>query len=126
MLDMRKPYILNINDRKKEINFHNGDGLPSIAIKAKVGNWDDEKGLHLFYYDIGCERGHVLPGKVVKDLPNGIVFDAKNPKWRFTLTELTYDEFNKRIRPTLDEHLSQYLNDLDDVYVWYRKQAGIT
>jgi hypothetical protein len=126
MLDMRKPYVINIKDREKKLNFDNGEGLPSIAIKARVGRWEEEKGLHLFFYDIGCERGHVIQGKIAKDMKNGIVFDAKNPKWRFTLTELTYDEFNERIRPTLDEHLAQYLNDLDDVYVWYRKLANMT
>ena len=89
MLDMRKPYILSIKDSTHLLNFNEDPrNLPSIAIKAHIGNWDEEKALHLFYYDIGCERGHVLPGKVVRDMKNGIVFDAKNPKWRFTLTEL--------------------------------------
>lgn len=121
MLDMRKPYILTLHDRDNKLKFNNEFGIPTIAIKVRVGSCDDDKRIHLFYYDIGSERGHLLPGNIVKELENGIVFDADEPKWRFTLTELTYDDFNRRIRPTLDERLSAMLNDLDDVYVWYRK-----
>lgn len=63
MLDMRKPYLLSIKDRTHELNFFEDPrSLPSIAIKAKVDTWGVEKGLNLFCYDVGCERGHVLPG----------------------------------------------------------------
>ena len=130
MLDRRKPYVIDIEDRTKALNMRdNPRDVPSIAIKSSVGMWDDGDGkekLSLFYYDIGAERGHVLPGKVVKDLPNGIVFYVPHLKWQFTLTELTMEQFETRIRPTLPEVISAMLNDLDDVYVWYRQKVGIT
>ena len=129
MLDRRKPYVIDIEDRTKALNMRdNGVDVPAIAIKCSVEIWDNGDGkekLSLFYYDIGCERGHILQGKVLKDLKNGIVFHAKELNWVFTLTELTMEQFEARIRPTLPQEVSEMLNDLDDVYVWYRQQVGI-
>ena len=129
MLDYRKPYVIDIEDRRKELNMRDDErNVPSIAIGSSIEKWDDGDGKEkpsLFYYDIGCERGHKLQGKIMKDLPNGIVFYVPRLKWQFTLTELTMEQFEKRIRPLLDENVSAMLNDLDDVYTWYRQMVGI-
>ena len=129
MLDRRKPYVIDIEDRKKELNLRdNPRNAPAIAIESRIGMWDDgdgEEKLSLFYYDIGAERGHVLPGKVIKNLKDGIVFRAKELNWDITLRELTMEQFDTRIRPRLRPEVSEMLNDLDDVYVWYRQMVGI-
>lgn len=129
MLDKRKPYVIDIEDRSRKLDMRDdGESVPSIAIRSSIEMWNDGHGEEkpsLFYYSIGEERGHKLQGKVVKDLPNGIVFYVPHLKWQFTLTELTMEQFEKRIRPHLDEYVSAMLNDLDDVYTWYRQMVGI-
>ena len=72
------------------------------------------------------ERGHSPEGKVIKDLPNGIIFKATDAKCTIKLTELTMEEFEKYIRPNLLPEVSEMLNDPDDVYTWCRQQEGIT
>lgn len=130
MLDRRKPYVVDIKDRTGELNMRDsGRGIPVIAIKSVITMWDYGDGKEkpsLAYYDLGAERGHVLQGRTIKDLPNGIVFYAKDLNWDFTLTELTMEQFEARVRPSLPHEVSEMLNDLDDVYVWYRQLAGIT
>jgi hypothetical protein len=125
-LDSRKPYVLLIKEKgAKEPFGGNPNTLPMIAIKAKLDTVDGEK--CLFYYDIGCQRGHLLPGKVKKHLPNGIVFRMNNsPYWEFTMKELSMEEFEQRVRPTLNPITSEMLHDLDDVYTWYRQMVEMT
>lgn len=127
MLDRRKPYVIDITDRSKALKMNDtGEGLPAIAIKCEVIEAiDGEKGVALAYYDIGCERGHILNGRIVKDLRNGVVFRAKRQNMDIKLTELTMEQFNARIRPSLQPEISEMLNDLDDVYVWYRQLVGM-
>ena len=127
MLDQRKPYILTTKGNGDGKWFGDGDDLPMVAIKCRIDYDDDgEPGLHLFYYDIGCERGHILPGKVIKEMKNGVVFrwepDKGEPEL-FKLTEMTYDDFNRRIRPSLSEYVSRHIHDLDDVQVFYRRMV---
>lgn len=129
MLDERKPYVIDITDKSGKLNLRDrGRGTPAIAIKCKTDKQersDGKKHLCLFYYDIGCERGHILPGKVVKDLRNGIIFHARELNWDIKLTELTIEQFDERVRPRLQPEVSEMLNDLDDVYIWYRQMVGI-
>lgn len=94
-----------------------GRALFDLAIMTCV------KDGRLCYYDFN--RGHMLDGRVVKHLKDGIVFKSK-ALGVLTFTPLTLKEFNEQIRPTLDPHLSSLLNDIDDVYVWYRKLADMT
>jgi len=134
VLDFRKPYVLLTKKSKEKSWFGDDDNLPAIAIKCICEKGRKEYGenprkMYLQYYDIGCERGHRLEGKVVKDLPNGIVFEWANRSGMFDtfkLTELTMEEFERRVRPTLDEYQSKCINDLDDAYVFYRRMVGIT
>lgn len=128
MLDRRKPYIIDITDRSKALNMRDsGEGLPAIAIRCEIVDAiDGEKGVALSYCDIGCERGHIMNGKIVKDLRNGIVFRAKQQNMDIKLTELTMEQFNARVRPSLQPEVSEMLNDLDDVYVWYRQMVGMS
>lgn len=97
----------------------------SAFMELAIGLCMDEG--QLCYYNF--ERVHMLDGRKVKDLPNGIVFKLKsNPFGRnntLVFKPLTMDEFEERIRPQLPEELSVMLQDIDDVYFWYRKQAGI-
>ena len=101
----------------------NGIDLPAIAIKSMIDEVDGKT--CLTYWDIGAERGHLLPGKVKKNLPDGIIFHAKELNWDITLKELTMEQFETRIRSNLQPEVSNMLNDLDDVYVWYRQMVGI-
>ncbi len=124
MLDFRKPYVILFKD--KHSNWTSGDDermQPFLGIEAQLEKEDGKT--YLSYWAIGDERGHLLEGTVKKDLKNGIVFDAKNAGYILTMTELTMEQFEKRIRPHLDENVSDMLNDLDDVYVWCRQQVGI-
>ena len=125
MLDPRKPYILTIKD-DRGITTGDGDHLPIVAIKCKVDTWDGRPGPHLYYYDIGCERGHILPGKVIKEAKKGVVFHCTSLNWVFTLTEMTYDDFNQRVRPDMSEYISRHIHDLDDVQVFYRMMVHMT
>lgn len=133
MLDFRKPYVLMTKRVNAKSWFGDDDDLPMIAIKCicehgRKDYGEDVRKMYLQYYDIGCERGHRLEGKLIKELPNGIVFRWDNRDGMFDtfkLTELTMEEFERRVRPTLDEYQNRCLIDLDDVYVWYRRMAGI-
>ncbi len=108
MLDPRTPYTFRAKGYK----------FCDVVIRACM---DEKKRLCFFDY----ERGHMLDGKTKKQLKSGIVFKSA-ALGEVTLKPLTMDEFDTIVRPSIDEHLSQYLNDLDDVYTWYRKLAGIT
>ncbi|MEG1514835.1 MAG: hypothetical protein RSD95_08135 [Clostridia bacterium] len=115
-LDPRVPYAMRIKGK---------DHISSVVIGMCA---DDEE--RLCYYD---GRGHMLDGKIIKTVKDGGIVFRMNSKVfagrngdTLIFTPLTMTEFDEQLRPNLDEHLSQYLNDLDDVYVWYRKQAGIT
>lgn len=117
MLDRRKTYKVVIHDNRRK----GRRDTTEYAIKAEIVN--DEGHPQLGYWNF--ERGHLIDGKVTKDLRNGIVFKATELNWTFTLTELTMEEFEAEIRPRLQPEVSEMLNDLDDVYVWCRQQAGI-
>lgn len=117
MLDRRKTYKVTIHDN------HRGglSEMTEYAIKAEITT--EGGNTQLTYWNF--ERGHLLDGKVKKELRNGIVFKATGLNWTLTLTELTMEEFEAEIRPRLRPEVSEMLNDLDDVYVWCRQQAGI-
>lgn len=117
MLDRRKTYKVTIHDNNK-----NGltDGT-EYAIRAEIRKENGHA--VLWYYNF--ERGHSPQGRVVKELKNGIVFKATELNWTFTLTELTMEEFEAELRPELKPEVSAMLNDLDDVYTWFRQLAGI-
>lgn len=129
MLDERIPYVIDIEDCTGGLNMRDrGVGVPAVAIMSKVDMWEERRGeekLSLFYYDIGCERGHVLPGEILEDLPNGIVFHAEALNWNITLTTLTYDVFNKRVRAHLNEKERQSIRSQEDVNFYYRRMAGM-
>ena len=117
MLDRRKTYKVVIHDNRR-----NGlSDTTEYAIKAEIVT--DEGITQLGYWNF--ERGHLLDGRVKKELRNGIVFKATALNWTLTLTELTMEEFETEIRPRLAPEVSAMLNDLDDVYTWCRQQAGI-
>ena len=130
MIDYRKPYIISIIDRTKQLDLtDDGIGVPAIAIKCAFVNFregDAKEKRSLSYFDIGCQHVHLFQGKVVKDMPNGIVFRAKERNYDIWLTELTMEQFDTRIRRVLPAEVSEMLNDLDDVYVWYRQMVGIS
>lgn len=125
-LDMRKPYVMVIKVPNNNELFGDDPGLlPIIGIKSQI--LKEGRETSLCYFDIGCDRGHILPGKIKKHLPNGIVFQMReHPKWQFTMTELTMEEFEQRVRPTLNPITSEMLHDLDDVYTWYRQMVEMT
>lgn len=111
MLDPRTPYIVRKEGRQ---------GIFTTAIDTQF-----IKGQLCFVagYD-PYRRGHMLDGKVVKELKNGIVFDYGNKRngyERLTFTPMTYEEFNTYIRPYITERESAMIHDLDDAYFWYRR-----
>ena len=111
MLDQRTVYTVKRQDWKPDgFNF-------DLAIQTCL-----QRG-RLCYFNF--DRGHMLDGKVVKELDNGIVFDSST-LGIITLSPLTLREFNAYIRPSLDPYVRQYIHDIDDVNVWYRKLAGMT
>lgn len=129
MLDYRTPYILDIrypgvtfNAYKQQLRDEAND-LPVIAIKCEVARRG--KAGVLKYWDIGAEHGHMVYGSIAKDSKTGLVFQGESYDATFTFTQLTYEEFERRIRPHLDDYVSSLIHDLDDVYIFYRKQAGI-
>ena len=69
---------------------------------------------------------------LVEELSNGIIFewvpeDRYPPVFKyFKLTEMTMVDFNRRVRPSLDDYLSSKLQTINDVYMWYRKMVGIS
>ena len=91
-------------------------------LAVAIGLCTSKDGL-LCYYDF--ERGHMLRGKAVKKLKNGIVFQTAIFKKPLVFEPLTLEEFEREFKPTLPNELAQRLNSLDDVYVWYRKEAGM-
>ena len=97
----------------------------SAFMEFAIGLCMDEGQLCYFNF----ERVHILTGRIVEELPNGIVFElASHPFGSnnvLVFEPLTMEEFDKRIRPNLPRELSVALRDIDDVNFWYRKQAGI-
>ena len=125
MLDRRKPYVLRIRFDKqyRELEKVREQDPPVLAINAGIVR--EGRGWALEYLDLGSERGHIIKGKITKDMKNGVVFESPECDATFSFTELTYEEFDRRIRPHLSEWESHLLNDLDDVQVYYRKIAGM-
>lgn len=107
MLDPRVPYALRWED---------ADYI-TVVLMACI-----DKENRLCYYDF--ERGHMIDGKVRQELPSGIIFESSS-FGLMTLTPLTLEEFDKHIRPWLDEYESGKLLDMGDIAFWYRRQAGI-
>lgn len=116
MLDYRKVYRVDVQDKRKRI-----ESFTEIAVKAEIVK--DGLRKQLGYHNL--VRGHLLDGRATRNLKDGLVFYADKLGWTFTLHELTMADFDTMVRPNLPPELSQHLLDLDDVYVWYRKQAGI-
>ncbi len=114
MLDPRVPYVM----RKKGSN-----RIGLVAIQTCI---QDEK---LCFYDF--DRGRMLQGRVLKNLDSGVVFAFSHKPYSeeseiLTFTPMTLKEFDTHFRPSIPKELSDVLTDLDDVYIWYRKQAGIS
>ncbi len=107
MLDKRTPYTFRIKDL----------GTTDIVMLAQIDDQD-----RLCFTTI--ERGHMLTGRVKKDSKRKFVFES-DTVGTVTLSPLTFNEFNDLVRPSIGEYLRKHLNDLDDVYSWYRHLAGI-
>lgn len=115
-LDFRKTYKVAIDDG---LGTMTGYAIRTETERVgKNGKWE-----RLRYYDF--EREHIFLGKTKKQLKGGAVFKTEELGWTITFSELTYDDFNEEIRPRLPAEVSEMINDLDDVYVWCRQQAGI-
>lgn len=117
MLDFRKVYRVDIHPKRRTLS-----DFTEIAVKAELV----KNGLRtqLGYYNL--ERGHLIDGRVLKNKKDGIVFYAARLDWILTMHELTMDDFDKLVRPNIPDELSVALQDIDDVFFWYRREAGIT
>lgn len=113
MLDPRTVYTMRRKGEKQ---------IAELAIQMHV-----DRGL-LCYYNFN--RGHALRGEITKEYRGGgVEFDFRHGEAENVILQfrpLTYDEFNAEIRPNLSEWESRLLNDLDDVYTYYRRIAGIS
>ena len=107
--DPRTPYTM----RQK-----GGKAILAVAI----GLCTNKEGL-LCYYDY--ERGHMLRGKIEQNLKSGIVFKTNAFDKALVFEPLTLETFDRELRHTLPEEVSELLHSIDDVCVWYRKQAGM-
>lgn len=113
----------DVDPRVPHVMRHKGEQrILSIAIDICISN--DGK---LCYFN--GERGHALKGKLHKKHRNG------GFEWKYIHTggnseilkfdQMTMDDFDAQLRPLCTDELSAKLQDLDDVYIWYRKLAGI-
>ena len=91
-----------------------------IAVGIGLCMSESEK---LCYDDL--ERGHMLDGKIIKHLKDGVVFYSEYFRAELVFEPLTFDEFNEHFRQYWPKEVSDLLHTLDDVYVWYRKQARL-
>lgn len=107
--DPRMPYTMRIKGERHSL---------CIVIKLCMN-----KNGQLCFYDY--ERGHMLDGKVLKRLPNGLVFDGGPFGKPLIFKPLTLEEFDAYYRQDWPKEVSDLLHTLDDVYVWYRKQARL-
>ena len=115
MLDRRKTYVVIIEENEEMT------GLAiqaEVRLKNKVDKYDC-----LCWYNF--ERGHMIFGRVKKETPTGIIFKSNN-MGKIELREMTMEWFNERIRPSLYPEVSEIINDLDDVFTWYRQLAGMS
>ena len=80
----------------------------------------------LAYWAIGDEHGHLLEGTIIRELPNGTIFNARHINETLTLTEFTMQEFEQRCRPDMERMtpgITRDLTTIADVYAFCRRTA---
>ena len=125
MLDINKVYV--VLHRDNATGHVSGDDprmKPFLATNAMIEYEHGEP--CLAYWAIGDERGHLLEGSIIRQLPNGIVFNARHINETITLTEFTMQEFEQRCRPDMERMTPESTRDLrniTDVYAFCRQTA---
>ena len=110
-------------DKQQRTQYIKGTfGESFFALESCDPRTPNKEGL-LCYYDY--ERGHMLRGKIEKNLKSGIVFKTNAFDKALVFEPLTLETFDRELRHTLPEEVSELLHSIDDVCVWYRKQAGM-
>lgn len=125
MLDINKVYV--VLHRDNTTGYVSGDNprmKPFLATNAMI---EYERGEPcLAYWAIGDVRGHLLEGSIIRQLPNGIVFNARHINETITLTEFTMQEFEQRCRPDMEcmtPGSTRDLRTIADVYAFCRRTA---
>lgn len=111
----------DVDPRVPHVMREEGDRILSIAIGICISK--DGK---LCYFD--GERGHMLNGKLHKKRRNGFDWKYVHSEKYFEILRfdrMTMEDFDSQLRQYCTEELSAQLQNLDDVYIWYRRLAGI-
>lgn len=125
MLDINKVYVVLFRDNATgHVTGDDPRMKPFLATNAMIEYEHGEP--CLAYWAIGDERGHLLEGSIIRQLPNGIVFNARHINETLTLTEFTMQEFEQRCRPDMERMTPGSTRDLrtiTDVYAFCRRTA---
>lgn len=125
MLDINKVYVVLFRDNATgHVSGDDPRMKPFLATNAMIEYEYGEP--CLAYWAIGDERGHLLEGTIIRQLPNGIVFNARHINETITLTEFTMQEFEQRCRPDMERMTPGSTRDLKtiaDVYAFCRRTA---
>ena len=83
------------------------------------------KGDHLRFYD--TIRGHMIPGEVTEDGPDGFTFREANAdpaEWTFKV--LTIEDFRRDVCRIVEngDVLARVIKTTADLHEWYRKTYG--
>lgn len=125
MLDINKVYVVLFRDNATgHVSGDDPRMKPFLATNAMIEYEHGEP--CLAYWAIGDERGHLLKGNIIRQLPNGIVFNARHINETITLTEFIMQEFEQRCRPDMESMTPGSTRDLRtiaDVYAFCRRTA---
>lgn len=125
MLDINKVYVTLYRDNTTgHVSGDNPRMKPFLATNAMIDYRHGET--CLAFWAIGDERGHLLEGTIIRELENGIVFNAQHINETLTLTEFTMQEFEQRCRPEMEQFepgSTRELRTIQDVYAFCRRGA---
>lgn len=123
MLDINKVYVTLYRDNTTgHVSGDNPRMKPFLATNAMIDYRHGET--CLAFWAIGDERGHLLEGTIIRELENGIVFNAQRINETLTLTEFTMQEFEQRCRPDMERFepgSTRELRTIQDVYAFCRR-----
>ena len=125
MLDINKVYVTLYRDNSTgHVSGANPRMKPFLSTNAMIDYRHGET--CLAFWAIGDERGHLLEGTIIRELENGIVFNAQRINETLTLTEFTMQEFEQRCRPDMERFepgSTRELRTIQDVYAFCRRGA---
>ena len=94
--------------------------IRQLPMSASTRILKEGREISLFYFDIGCSRGHLLPANQ-ESTENGVVLQNAAGNNHDELTMENSSSASARLTGG-----SEMLHDLDDVYTWYRQMVEMT